>query len=86
MTGPTRIIVHIDRLRVPGASPAQAQQIADALRHSLRAQLAADPAAVTGMARDRMQITAPATHATARGHAIGTGIGAALTRPKRGTG
>jgi len=82
MTAPPRITVRIGRLRVGGASPAEARMLAATLQTSLRAHLAGKTAPVAGA--ERMSVVAPAGSPAVRGHAIGARIAAALTSGKGG--
>ena len=82
MTAPPRITVRISRVRVGGASPAEARMLAATLQTSLRAHLAGNTGALAGT--ERMSVVAPAGSPAVRGHAIGARIAGALTGGKGG--
>jgi hypothetical protein len=87
MTGPARVIIRICNLRVHGATGAEAQALASALRESLTACLAADPGALIGTGTDHLSITVPAAqpgHPAALGQAAGERIATALSVRKGG--
>jgi hypothetical protein len=87
MTGPARVTIRIGNLRVHGATQAEAQALASALRESLTARLAADPAALVGIGTDRLSVTVPAAqpgHPAALGQAAGQQIATALSVRKGG--
>jgi len=87
MTGAPRIILNIDTLRVIGATRAEAQALASALRESLAARLAADPGALAGQGTERLRLTLPKIAGqgpSAIGQAVGQRIAGALAAPKGG--
>lgn len=88
MTGPRKTRIQIDRLRVTGAGPAEAEALVHALRRELAAQLQAAPGGVRVADTDRLRITAPGAASAAdpaqRGAALGQQIAAALSRGKAG--
>jgi len=88
MTGAPRITLNIGTLRVIGATRSEAQALASALRESLAARLAADPAALAGAGSDFLRVTLPAVqpgHPAALGQAAGQHIASALGARKGGT-
>lgn len=82
MTSTPRIVVRIGRLRVGGASPAEARMLAATLQTSLRAHLGGNTGVVAG--GEHIRVSAPAGTPGVRGHAIGARIAAALTGGKGG--
>ena len=87
MNEPSRVTIRIGNLRVQGTTRAEAQALTSALRESLAAQLAADPAALTGAGTDRLQVTIPTAqprHPAALGQAAGQQIATALSGRKGG--
>jgi hypothetical protein len=88
MTGAPRITLNIGTLSVSGATRAEAHALASALRESLAAHLAADPAALAGIGTDRLSVTVPAAQPgrpAALGQAAGQQIATALSARKGGT-
>lgn len=86
MNEPARVTIRIGNLRVKGATRAEAQALASALRESLAAHLAVDQSALTGIGADRLSITIPAAqphHPAALGQAAGQQIARALS-PRNG--
>ncbi len=87
MTDSPRITLNIGTLRVSGATRAEAQALASALRESLAAHLAIDQASLTGIGADRLSVTIPAAqprHPAALGQAAGRQIATALSARKGG--
>ena len=88
MTDAPRITLNIGTLRVSGATRAEAHALASALRESLAARLAVDPATLAGIGTDRLSVTVPAAqprHPAALGQAAGQQIAMALSARKGGT-
>lgn len=80
MTGP-RIRLTIDRLRVHGASRADAAALAEGLQAALEARLAADSGGLRSGALDHLSLTLPAQSGrgpAATGRAAGHRIAGAL--------
>jgi len=82
-----RITLRIGKLRVTGATRADAAAMASALRETLAARLAADPGALAGQGTDRLRLPLP--HAlgqapAALGQAAGRRIAGVLANPKGG--
>lgn len=87
MTGPARVTLTIDTLRVTGATGAEARALASALREALAQHLAADPAALAGLGADHLSVTLPtgvSAGPAALGQAAGQQIAAALSSSKGG--
>jgi len=88
MTVAPRVTLRIGKLRVSGATPAEAVAIASALRESLAARIAADPGALSAQSAEQLRLslpTSPTPGPAALGQAAGQRIAGALTNPKGGT-
>lgn len=86
----SRVTLVIDRLRVSGKTGAETAALVSALRETLAARLAADPAALLHLqGADRLRLTLPPARAegpAALGRAAGDRIAGALTGPRKGGG
>lgn len=87
MTSPARVTIRIGSLRVQGATQAEAQALASALRESLAAELTANPSTLAGINTDSQRVTVPAgqpSHPAALGQAAGQQIATTLSARKGG--
>lgn len=92
MTEPVRVIIRIGNLRVQGATQADAQALASALRETLAthlaAQQAADPSLLLGAGAENLGVTLPplpSGQPAALGQAAGEQIASALAVRKGDT-
>lgn len=87
MTRPARVTIRIGSLRVQGATQAEAQALASALRESLATELAANPSTLAGIGTERLSVTVPAgqpSHPAALGQAAGQQIATTFSARKGG--